>query len=655
MSSSLKISADTSSVKKSILDIGKSIKDLKGSKVTIFSPEDKKFIKGEMTKEIALMKNKLKENRDLIADAVKEQQGMVAGTKEELALRQKILEAYKVQAKLGKDLGSTQKSHGSTDSSGGGMMSGIMGFMKMIPGLAAVATIGYAVTKGKQANDQYVAGSGSRNKLKGLGVSDENFGSPEALARVGLTEQDMVQRRVDATATLGRNGSSQAGEMRKAGFERSFGLEGGTMTGIAGQLRGQMGGEGANDAQMKLQASVFASGIEDAIGPYLESATQLLSSINENGSTQTTEIMGMLAQLTKDGKWTPEMISKTFSGMNESVKGATGEQSAFLQNAYAKAGIGGGSIGGTKFAMSSGGIMGLNEGELRKKGYNEEMLGQMKGSGMFKGASDRVGAISDQIRASGGMKPGENFKDVKSLDQKIGVGNLASKTLGIKDPELAYQALMMGDDVKNGKMKPEEFQKKMKSIQEQDADPSIARLDKINGTLSGQTEYLKKINTNLMEALGKQAVQVGNEITKTDNQGVIGATNVAGAVNSSGFTAGAGKFSEGIGKAGNSGGMGGALYDNSPDGLITKAKVENMTSEAGVVEMAKKRRDQGKGFVGMDDNQIEQKIHATLNKVLNPKEIGKEMAKGFKDVQINNTNINKVQVLDGSITDRVGK
>ncbi len=656
MSSQLKISADTSAVKKSILDISKSMKDLKGSKVQVFSNEDKKFLKTEMKKEIALMKSKLKENRDEITKMVEEQKKLAEGSKEELEQRKKILEAYKHQAKLAKQLGQTQKaskSGGTVDQSGGGggvsgILGSLMNFARLIPGLAAVATIGYAVSKGMKANDQYKGGASNRNRLKGLGVGEDSFGSAGELARVGLTEQDMIQRRIDATATLGRSGTSNETEMRKASFERSFGLEGGTMTGIAGQLRGSMGGEGATDAQMKLQASVLAAGIEDAVGPYLESATQLLTEINENGTTQTAEITGLLAQLTKDGERTPEMLAKTFASINDSVKGATGEQSAFLQTAFARAGIGGGTIGGTKFAMSSGGIMGQDRASLEKRGYNKELLDNMEKSGMFKGAGARTGAIMEQMRQSGGLKPGENISDIKDTDRMVGMGNLASSTLGIKDPSKAFDALMMMEKVQNKQMSKKTFDEKLKQMQEGD-DPSLSRLDKINESLSGQTELLDKINTNLMETLGKEAVQGGNQLIRMDNEGIVGVKNVAGAINDSGATQAAGDAGTGMGKAMNSGGFGGKLYDafNRDDIRFRKA-----TSDDAIVEAAKAKRDKGTGFVGMSDDQIETKVRKSLAD--SAAAIGKSIGENVKigTPVINNSSNVKVQMPDGKVSER---
>lgn len=657
MSSQLRISADTSEVKKSILDIGKSLKDLKGSSVKIFTAEDKKFMKTEMKKEILLMKDRLKQNREEISKMVAEQKKMTEGSKEELEQRKKILEAYKTQARLGRQLGQTQKAAkggGGVDSSGGGgILNGLMAFARMIPGLAAIATIGYAMSKGIQANDQYVSGAGNRNKLKGLGSFDENFGSPQELARVGLSEQEMVQRRIDATATLGRQGTSNETEMRKASFERAFGLEGGSMTGIASQLRGTMGGQGATDAQMKLQASVFAAGLEDAIGPYLESAVQLLTAINENGTTNTAEMTAMLAQLTKDGQRTPEQMAKMFGGIDAGVRGASGESSAFLQSAFARAGIGGGTIGGTKFSMASGGIMGQNRGELEKRGYNKDLLNNMDQNGMFSGMGKRSGAILDMMKSAGGMKPGQSISDITNTDQMVGMGNLASSTLGIKDPSQAFDALMMLEQVQKKQMSQKTFDEKLKQMQEGN-DPSIQRLDKINNTLSGQTEQLRLINTNLMENLGKEAVQAGNQMVRTDNEGIVGVKNVAGAINDSGATKAAGDASAGALGYINSGKMGSSLYDK----MFAKSdarKQEKETSVESVIAASKKRRDQGLGMKGWSDAEIEDKVRQSMAKQLTAKDIGTEVANAIKGAPIVNKTTNKIQLPDGKVVDRTSK
>jgi hypothetical protein len=667
MSSQIKITADTSELKKSILDVGSAVKSLGTSKVQVFSSEDKKFIKTEMNREIALMKQKLKDNRAAIDEMVEAQKKLTSGSKEELEMRKKILEAYKTQAKLGKDLGSTQnaaKMGGGMDKSGGGILGSLMGFARLIPGLAAVATIGYAVSKNMQANDQYKAGAGNRVKLKGLGVNDEFFGSKEELASAGLSEQDMIQRRIEATSVLGRKGGTTEGELRKAKFERAFGLEGGTMTGLAGQLRGTMGGEGANDAQMKLQAATMAAGIEDALKPYLESATQLLSAINDNGTAQTAEMTGLFAQLTKDGQRTPELMAKTFTDINNAVKGASGEQSAFLQTAFANAGIGGGSLGGTKFAMESGGIMGLNKDELAKRGYNKDLLADMEKNGMFKGVGDRVGALSGMFQQAGGLQPGQSFGDIKNTDQMVGVNNLANSVFGTKGGQ-GFDALMMLEQVQKKKMTEKEFNEKLKEMQES-KDPSVKRLDDINKTLAGQTTILEQIRDSAMEDLGKESVQIGNKMVALDTEGIIGVKNTTSLANKSGATDFVGDAAVNGAKSMNSGGMGGRAYGawNKMKGWVGMSDEDNFnraTSDQAIIDLAKKKRDAGTGFQGMTDEQIEAKVKASLEKQRESqltaeaigKEVGKEVGKQIRETPIVN-NV-KMQAVDGKVSDKTVK
>ena len=670
MAAKIKIGADTSEAKKSILGLSKDLKNIKESKVSIFTQEDKKFIKTEMKREVENLKKKLQENRDAISQMVEEQSKLVSGSKEELEMRNKILAAYRTQAKLGKDLGDVKKaSKGDIPGGGGGGildkgMSFITGTLPKLLGGAALAVGGMAIMKTIEATGQYVGGTSNRNKLKGLGVNDENFGKPEDLARVGLTEQEMIQRRAEATSVLGRKGTNNETEMKKAGFERAYGLEGGTMTGVAAQFRGQVGGQGATDMQMKLQASILAAGIEDAIGPYLESAVSLLTSINENGTTNTSEMTSLFAQLAKEGQRTPELMGKEFGGVNSAVQGAKGEQSAFLQTAFARAGIGGGTVGGTKFAMSSGGIMGMNQDELAKRGYNPELLKDMEKNGMFSGVGNRTNAIMDQFHQSAGLKKGEKISDIKDTNRMVGVGNLANSVFNTKGDQ-GFDVLMMLEKVQNKQMSQKQFDSKLKEMQES-KDPVVNRLDKINESLSGQTQILTLINENQMEALGKHGVVTRNEFKKTENEGIKGATNLTGAINDTGIIQGTGgMINRGL-KAINNGGIGESLFDHTR-GLADDAKMEAMTSKKAI---EKKRKEMMKTwYPGKSDEEIAQLrkdrgADSSDGQTTQPqqfptaKDIGKEVGNAIKgNIPSPTVNVKSpaIQMPDGTITERANK
>jgi hypothetical protein len=421
-----------------------------------------------------------------------------------------------------------------------------------------------------------VGGASNRVRLKGLGVNEDNFGSAKDLASAGLTEQEMIQRRINATSVLGRQGTNNDIEMQKAKFERAYGLQGGTMTGIAGNLRGNFGGAGANEAQMKLQASVMAAGIEDALAPYLETMSNLLNSINENGTTNTADVTKLMAQMTKDSGRTPEQMSKAFSSINNAMMGASGESSAFLQAAFARKGIGGGSIGGTKYALASGGLFGMNQDELAKRGYNPELLKNMGQQGMFTGIGGRTDALMDMFKMSGGMKTGQKIGDITNTNQMVGMGNLANNVFGTKGNQ-GFDALMMLEKVQNKQMSSKDFDEQIKKMQES-KDPQVERLDKVNSSLAGQTDILTNIDNNLAEALGKEGVVVRNAAKGVENTMTAGEVSAANALNQSGVVQNVGKKANSLADMTFGGGLGGMAYDAYD---ATKSKIKKWIGMGG--------------------------------------------------------------------------
>lgn len=546
MSTSIKISANTSEVKKSLLDLSKDVKSIGKTKISIFSESDRKFVKEELNKELSLMKTKLQDNRAEISKMVAEQEKLQKGSKEELEQRKKIIEAYRTQAKLAGQANTVQKQSKALGGFGGiggaQQTSGIAGILARVGSLvggAALAVGALALMKGYQANEQFVAGASNRVRARGLGTASMNVGSPQELAAAGMTEQDYLSRSNATVGRLGRAGGSRQSIMQQSKFERSFGLESGTMLNTSSALRSTMGGQGADQAQMKLQASVFASGIEDALAPYLEASTELLSEINKNGMTNTDEVINMMSQLVKDGKRTPEQIAESFKTLDSAVKGASGESSAFLQTAFARGGIGGGTIGATKLAMSSGGVFGLSEEELGKRGYNPGLIKNMKSAGFTKGLGQRGGAILDQFKLSGGIGKGQSINDITDVNKMAGLSQMSNSVFGTQGTD-GFDTLRMLEQVQNKQMTQKQFDAKVKDMRE-GKDPQIERLNKINASLEGQTEILRNINTNLMENLGKNAVKVGNMAVTADNALTSGMNDTGNAIADGSAATGAAK------------------------------------------------------------------------------------------------------------------
>lgn len=522
MAANLRIGADTSDAKKNILDLSKTVKNIGDSKIQIFSNDEKKFIKQEMNRELKAMKDNLGRNKQIIGDLVKEQRKMTTGSKEELKHRDQIVKAYKTQAKLAKQIKGTQSAQVSgglqtgMGKAGAGIGKTFAKYAKVLA-VAGIAAGAVGIPLGISSAKQFMGGAAGRTKLSGLGVNEQAPFGPERMARAGLTEQQLNERRGQAVGALGRRGGDAASVLQQAEFERSRGLEGGAMMNVAGGLRAGFGGKGADQAQAELQASIMSSGMEDAIGPYLEAMTTVLSEINENGMTNTTEMIAAMGDIAAAGNRTPEQLARTFSNINNSVKGSSGEANAFIQAAFAKGGIGGGTIGGTRFAMESGGLLGLDADEFGKGTglTNPKLRASMQASGQFKGLSGKGGraeAMYNQFKESAQMGKSQNLSDVEDQSVSNALSNLANSVFGTKGTQ-GLEAVKLLEQSATSNMSKKEFKSKLSDIRTNN-DPQIERLDKINATIAGQTQILIDINTNIRADIGRETAKVGNTLLR---------------------------------------------------------------------------------------------------------------------------------------------
>jgi len=519
--SKLKISADTSQVKKSIMELGNNLKKMNSNqKVTVFSSEERKFIKTELTSQFNKLKTNLGDSKKQVKELFVELKKVTQGSDKELQLKKKITDELKKQVKASKELSSMKSSGaggGMGSGGGGGMSGGIVGKITAAAGAYAASIAYRSVSAFKQ-------GAGSNISLQGLGVSPRSGFSSRQLADSGLDVNSMMEKRVNATRLLGREGGNEEGVLGRARFERSKGLEDGTLMNVAGSLRSSFGGSGANDAQMKLQASILSSGIEDALGPYLDAATDMLSNINENGVTSTTDIIAAFGDIAKSGQRTVEQSAKLFGGIDSSIRGASGETDAFFQNAFGRAGIGGGAIGTTKFAMEAGGLAGLDSNELITRGYDPALVSDFQNSGISAnsgGASRRAGAITSQARQNLGMSGSfSGIKDARSAAMASQFGNSMFGTQGIG----GLDALRLLEQLENKKISKKTFDKKLEDIKNNT--PELKGLAAINESLAGQTTILDSMSTSLKVISGESMVPAALLLQSADNLAIQGAGNL---------------------------------------------------------------------------------------------------------------------------------
>lgn len=530
----IKISADTSPVKKSLIELSRELNNLSksGSKVSLISESDKKFFKGELTRELGNIKKRLQENKGEITKLVGEAKKLVKGSQDELRVRKQINDAYRTQARLSRELSTLEAARNGLGGGGGSMLGKLGSKLGRIGpwGLAAgaVAAGGYwALSKAAQGRASYTASTSSRDRLSGLGGTSgyaPSMGSPQDLAAAGLSTQDMIDRRVRAISILGRGAGSTSNMLQQARFERAYGLEEGALSNVATSLRANFGGAGANEVQMKLQASIIASGLEDALGPYLDAATTLLARINENGMTSTSQMIAALGSLTATSGRSVEQLSKTFGDINSGITGASGESNAFIQAAFARAGIGGGTIGGTRLAIQAGGLFGMDESVMAGR-YNPTLMKNLKSAGFFGNMRQRSGALLDQFKLSGGLSTSQSIAGITGLNQYVGLNSLANSVFGTQGAG-GFEALQLLEKAEKIGMSSKDFQKELENIKAGN-DPTTKRLDTVNQTLSGQLTVLNQINASLTMALGESQGNLLKASAATSNAATSGISGIS--------------------------------------------------------------------------------------------------------------------------------
>lgn len=487
----LKISADTKQLKQSLTDLSRfAKKELGTSKIQLFSKETDRLLKGEAKNallEVKKVSSNIKAEIDRQLQAIKK---TTQGTKEQRTEVEKLL-------RLQKDLLKTKKaemdltkvmSRGMRSSSGSG-------FGKLLSpmniGLAAGGAFG--ISRALGGMNQFESEIPNRLKLMGRGVRNFNLTEFERTqaAGVGLSRGALESQRLESMDAFGRTGATTGGVLQRSGFERNFGLETGTLTNLGSQFRQQVGGVQANQTVMKLQASLIASGIDDAVGPYLETAANMLMSINESGIVNQAEVLQALSSLTKETKIAPEIVSSHLVGLDSAIKGSSEDINAFLQTAFAKAGIGGGTIGGTQAAIKSGGLFGADVSRLTKD--QQQKLAELGiGNTGFQKVSQ---AIINEFKSQG-FKWGAGATN----QELITAGTASMKVTNARNPVEGVTMLNLLEESAKGSKKASE---ELANLQ---IDPQLKNLGDIAKSGAGQLNTLQALHETIKSELGENLV-----------------------------------------------------------------------------------------------------------------------------------------------------
>lgn len=540
MSRQIKISGDTSELRKSILELSKTInKDLGKSKIELFTPDTKKFIKSEALNAMESIKRQI----DSIKESTKKHQqalnDVVKGSKEELKIREKILKAQQHITKLEKDRSKASDVAEQVGQPGFlkqfGKFSGLSALMKgargiggmgmlggagALLGMGGAALAGYGISRIMSARQTYGEGNDARLMLRGRGVSDLAPSNTQAMLGAGLNSLTLRQARLRDMDVFGREGATQQSVIQRAMFERNFGVEEGTMSGIGAGLRKSLGGAGANQTVMKLQASLIASGITDAIGPYLETAASMLTELNERGFTMDDSVTSLFNSMMKLGMGEGR-IQQLAMGVDQGIRGSTGESNAFFQSIFNKAGIGGGTIGGAQAAMRMGGLFGVDLDKYKAMGGVDRKMFEQMGIGganhMQNVAKGTLGTLDQLFGSDAEISRQQGSKD-KNVRESGNLKRLSRlrymmQAFGLKDEGQASEA--EGLLKKAATASPQEQKKIMQQLKNLKEDtPELQNLKAINKSNDGIFNILKNQQTTTEDAIGEATAGAFNTANK---------------------------------------------------------------------------------------------------------------------------------------------
>ena len=502
-------------------------KDLGKSKIELFTPDTKKFLRSEAVAYANNLKKKIDGIKQSTLDHQKALKGVVAGSQEELKIKNKILKASKeivdserehqdvIAATANLQQSAFQKQF--TKMSGlstlmkglkgiGGEGGGAMGMMGGMLGAGALAALAYGGSRVMAGRDTWKQGVSDRLSLMGRGENNLEPQNVGAMTRAGLDAQSMRSARLQSLDVFGAAGSTESAVTQRAGFERAHGIESGTMTGIGAALRPSMGGAQANNTIMKLQASLIASGIKDAIGPYLETTASMLTELNEKGFTMDDSVLSLFNSMAKTGMGEGR-IKQLSMGADQAIRGSSGEANAFFQSAFNKAGIGGGSIGGAQAAMRMGGLFGTDLSKYKGMSGSDKKMFQSLGIGGPNQMQKVSGAILGQMD--------QIFKGQKGPQNRLSRLRYIMSTGMAKDEG---QAAEVEGLLKRAKTATPEEQKKimtqLNNIQDENKDPSLAQLKTINSSTAGIYDVLQKTQKTQLDQLGEVTGGVFNDMDK---------------------------------------------------------------------------------------------------------------------------------------------
>lgn len=524
----IKVSADVKEVQKSFTQLANNVKDIGKSKISLFEQSDKRFISRELKGHLEGLKKQLTQNQDAVKKIVKEMQDQEKSLEEQIKLRKQLNEKMEDSVKLQKDINSISSAAGNMGVGGilgrvGGMLPGRLGRL-LSGGAGALGGIGLLaggamLGRARGAFNTFEQGTEDRLLLRGRGQTDMDLRDRDRATRAGLNAQSMRRARLGAMDIFGEAGATQQAVIQRAEFERNFGVQQGTLAGLGQQMRGPLSGAQAEKSVMKIQASLIASGITDEIGPFLETAAEMLTNLNEKGITFESSALATLTALTNQGI-SQERAGRMVSNLDQAIRGGTGETMALMQQVYGEAGLGGVSNLGMRQAVQAGGLFGLDAS--RVQGVDPAARARFESMGFDQDSGSRIagGLLRTLDRVAGGnpaelMQMGEGQRNAGIARRS----KFISSMFGVEGPvETAQVYNLLKQAAEGTDEEKKRARQELKDIKS--GNTELGNLKSINDSTAASVEELRNLQTTVKDELGGKVapafVALESTFTKLD-------------------------------------------------------------------------------------------------------------------------------------------
>lgn len=525
---SLKIDWDSRDAKKSIMEFSNTAQRVLGkSKLSIVDTETRKVLEGELSKSIQDITDRTKtlgQRAEVYANAIRS--GNLS-TEKEINSKKQLLKIMNEIVKLenqrnrlqktvqvaGRDRGVLDKFTEIAQGTAVGGVFGKLGKFLMNPATLGLTLLGagglFAFSQMRRGFGQFESTTQERLALRARGVENLTVRDPR-FAAVGLNAEDIIRRRRQAMDVFGRAGAMPEAIRRRALFERGMGVEPGAMLQLGERLRPGVGGVEAQKSVLRIQAGTLASGIEDAIGPYLETAANILAEINRNGMGLDEEALSSLNILTRATNGQTERMGKMLINLDTAIKESSGETNALLQTAAMEAGLGGKTIGGIQAVLQAGGLFGVDFAKMA--GLDPESRKVLEGLGLgTAGYTAKIArGITSTIDKLVGATPEEMIK-LSPREKEALTLKRANIAMGMnlgRGPAQALEATNLMRKLADPTLAKEERVKITKQLTElrgPKPEDSFKNLEKIRDSAEGQLQELKK-HTELLRTVAGEKV-----------------------------------------------------------------------------------------------------------------------------------------------------